>query len=139
MNLAQTIHTRWEADGTLNGLLPVARVTTGIGRPGKWPWAVIHPPTGQEGLRTNDGDAVDPVNVQIDIHDDVEEYDRANSIAEAVKSLFLSTAFDLDDSSGADKVLDITIGTPQGIMSPDGTEWIFVVVLNCRVYLATGV
>jgi hypothetical protein len=139
VNLEQTIHTRWEADETLNGLLPVARLTTGPNVPSEWPWAELHPPGGQAGTRTNEGDAVNLVNVQIDIHHDIDHYDAAKTIAEAVKSLFLSEDFDLSGSSGADKVLDVTIGTPQATISPDGTEWVFVVVLNCRVYLSTGV
>ena len=136
MNLEEVIGDRWEADGTLYGLLPVAKLTTGPAANTEWPWAELHPPSGQPGDRTNDSDAINLVNVQIDVHHGVDNYDDAKEIAEAIKTLFWSMAFAL---SGSDRVLDIQVGTPQGILSPDGTEWVFVVVLNCRVYLSAGV
>jgi hypothetical protein len=137
MNLMQVLHERWAADTTLNGLLPVASVFTGIhfAEDPVFPYATLTRPGDVPETFTNSGDAVENVSVRITTYHDADSYDAGLAIAEAVQDLYNRTKFDL---SGNDKVLSMTRAGYQEIPEPENGDWFFVVDFTCLVYLATG-
>lgn len=137
MNLAQYIHSRWAADGTLNGLMDSSLVTTGIyfeNNPGSR-FATITLPGGLYRQRFNDQGALNETIVRIQVHYD--NYDLGLLIANAVLAAFNRADFDL---SGTDKVINIQAdGPPAELQDPETGEWDFVMDLVAVVHLATGV
>lgn len=137
MNLAQYVHTRWAADGTLNGLLPVASVSTGryfAADPGSR-FATITLPGGSYDSRHNDGSAVNRTTVRIQVHHD--NYDLGLAIANAVLSAFNRSEFAL---SGTDRTINMqATGPPMELQNDETAEWDFVIDFDCLVHLATGV
>ncbi|MBN2476901.1 MAG: DUF3168 domain-containing protein [Pirellulales bacterium] len=129
MNLMQTIHQRWAADETLDGLLPASRVSTGINVDPASPYAVI----GTRGNRPigyhNDGSVLVTVGVRIQVFD--EAYDAAAAIVAQVKATFDRTDFDL---SGDDRVVNMQRTDDRARQEDDGT-WQWVVDFDCTVYL----
>ncbi len=102
MNLAQVIHQRWAADSTLDGLLPAARVYTGLSFDPARPFAVISKESDKPETYHSDGSAIDAVGLRIQVFHD--HYDAGAEIAGQIKKSFDRTAFDL---AGSDKVLNI--------------------------------
>lgn len=137
MNLGQVLHTRWEADGTLNGLLPVAKVMTGIyfAEDPVYPYATITRPYDVPLQYDNTGAAVERVMVRITVYHAAESYDEGQAIANAVKSAFDRTDFNL---SGSDRVLNMQRDSYQAIQDEQG-DWYFVIDFVCLVHLSAGV
>ena len=133
MNLAQVIHQRWAAAGSLNGLLPAARVFTGMSVDPTRPFAVISKESDRPLECYNDGAAVDVVGVRIRVFAD--DYDAAAAIMHQVKAAFDRSAFAL---SGSDKVLNMQRGDDSELQNDDGV-WQLTIDFQCTVYLAAGV
>jgi hypothetical protein len=133
MNLAEVIHQRWAAAGTLESLLPAERVHTGLGVDAGLPYAVISKRADRPLSRHNDGSAVAEVVLQIEVfHDD---YDAAAAIMHEIKTAFDRTAFDL---AAGDKVLDMRRANDRETQSDDGL-WQLTIDFNCTIHLPTGV
>ena len=133
MNLAQVIHQRWAADSTLNGLLPVSRVYTGLSFDPARPFAVISKESDRPETYHSDGSAIDAVGLRIQVFHD--HYDAGAEIMHHIKTTFDRTAFNL---AGSDKVLNIERGADSERQNNDGA-WQFIVDFKCTVYLASGV
>jgi len=133
MNLIQVIHQRWAAAESLDGLLPAARVYTGMSVDPTLPFAVISKESGRPVSRHNDGSAVDAVGVRIQVfHHD---YDSAAAIVEQIKSVFDRGSFPL---AGGDKVLSLERCNDSEQQADDGV-WRMAIDFTCMVYLAAGV
>ena len=136
MNIGQVLHTRWAADGTLNGLLPVANVMTGnyFATDPVFPYATItRPGDTTEGYDNSDA-AEERVTVRVTVYHHRDNYDEGLAIADAVKSAFDRTAFDL---SGSDKVLNMQ-RTGYLELQDENDNWYFVIDFTCTVHLASG-
>jgi hypothetical protein len=136
MNIGQVLHARWEADGTLNGLLPVAKVMTGnyFAEDPVFPYGtIIRPGDTTEGY-DNEGAADERVTVRVTVYHHRDSYDAGLAIADAVKSAFDRAAFDL---FGSDKVLNMQ-RTGYVELQDEDDNWFFVIDFTCMVYLASG-
>lgn len=138
MNLDAVLRARWAANGALEALLPIANVQTGtyFAKDPTFPYGTITGPGNPPGTRTNEGATVDDVTVRVAIYHDRNRRDDCKAIADAVRTAFNTTRFGL---SGTDKVLDIRSGQPQEINDQETGEWTFVVDLEIKVFLASGV
>jgi hypothetical protein len=138
MNLLQVIHANWAADGTLNGLLPVAGVLTGDRvdqvTPSR-PYAAIQLVSQSTMTYFNDGAGLDEAIVRVAVYHLKSDYDEGLAIADAVKDAFHRANFDL---SGSDKVLAMERAGYEEIQD-EQDDWAFVIEFRCTVYLATGV
>ena len=65
MNLEQTLHQRWSDATTLDGLLSADRVTTGRSTVGSLPRATLHRKSRRTVNRTNTGEQLEEVVVEI--------------------------------------------------------------------------
>jgi hypothetical protein len=137
MNLGQVLHTRWAADGTLNGLLDSSKVTTGtyFAEDPQPPYATITRPGDMTAWRDNEGAAEEHALVRITVYHGRDNYDEGLAIADAVKAAFDRTDFAL---SGSDKVMNIQRIGYEEIDDEDG-DWYFMIDFRCQVYLANGV
>jgi len=133
MNLAQVIHQRWAASPTLNGLLPAARVYTGLSFNPARPFAVISKESDKPDTYHSDGSAIDTVGLRIQVFHD--HYDAGAEILHQIKTALDRTTFDL---AGSDKVLNIERNNDSERQNNDGA-WQFIVDFKCTVYLASGV
>ena len=133
MNLAQVIHQRWAAAEGLNGLLPAARVYTGMSVESSLPFAVISKQSDRPLSRYNDGSAIDAVGVRIQVFH--QDYDSAAAIVEQLKVVFDRSRFAL---AGCDKVIDMRRSDDSEHQEEDGA-WRMVIDFDCTVYLAAGV
>lgn len=132
MNLPKYLHTRWAANETLNGLLPVASLHTGSHRAvdPTFPYATITMPGGYNDGRTNDGVSNEVVTARISIYHGADNYDELVTIAEAVHDAFDGAAFNL---GGSDRcILMHQEGEPDQIQD-DRSDWTFVIDFTCRV------
>ena len=137
MNIGQVLHTRWAADGTLNGLLDSSKVTTGTyfaADPG-FPFATITRPGDTTEGYDNSGAAEEHVTIRVTVYHHRDNHDEGLVIADAVKSAFDRTNFDL---SGSDKVLNMQ-RTGYAELQDEDDNWYFVVDFLCMIHLATGV
>ena len=130
MNLTEIIHQRWAAASALNDLLPVSRVTTGIGADATLPYAVIAKRSDRPMTRHHDGSSIDVVRVRISVFDD--NHDSAAAVTEQIKTAFDRTTFDL---SGSDRVLDMQRSNDYQRQDDDAV-WEFVIDFDCTVYVA---
>ena len=133
MNLEQAIHQRWAASDTLASLLPAERLKTGRSFGDSLPYATITRQGNRTAFRTNAGDALDEVRLQIRVwHDD---YDAGRAIAEQVKAAFDRSDFAL---SGGGRVVQMRRTGDSASQHDDGT-WRFTVDFLVQVHLPSGV
>jgi hypothetical protein len=132
MNLLQVIHQRWAATAALNGLLPAARVFTGISADPALPYAVISKESQRPGEYHNDGSATAAVGLRIQVFHG--QHDAGAAVMEQVQAAFDNSDFPL---SGSDKVLDMRCLNDAERQNDDGV-WQFTCDFQCMVYLATG-
>jgi hypothetical protein len=136
MNLGAYLHSRWRASPSLNDLLPVEKVMTGLyfaADPGS-SYATITLPGGAVEGYANDGSSVDSVKVRFQVHD--ADYDRGGAIVEALLATFDRSDFAL---SGNDRVLSMQkCGSPQETQDARTGQWDWIVDFQCRVYLAAA-
>jgi len=138
MNINATLHSRWANDATLNGLLPVAKVVTGIyfASEPAYPYATITRPGDRPLAYSSEGAAVERVLVRITVYHGLNNYDEGLAIADAVKAAFDRKDFAL---SGSDKVLNMQRCGYMEVSDEDVAGWFFVLDFDCSVYLAAGV
>jgi hypothetical protein len=133
MTLEQAIHQRWAADETLSGLLPADRVTTGRASDASVPYATLVRGSSRTLLRTNAGDALDEVGLEIHVwHDD---YDACLRIVAALKSAFDRSDFPLSEGR---RVVQIRRRSDTPVQHPDGL-WQWTITFVAQVYLPAGV
>jgi hypothetical protein len=133
MKLEQAIHQRWEATEALNSLLPVAGVTTGRSFDTSLPYASITRTTVRTILRTNSGDALDEVLLEIHVwHDD---YDAGREIVQQVNAAMDRADFPLSDGG---QVLQMRRAGQSDSEHDDGV-WRFTLRFLVQVYLPFGV
>jgi len=132
MNLSQVIHQRWAAAAELNGLLPAARLSTGLNVDPTTPYAVISKEGQTPRSLHHDGTGIDEVKVRIQVYHD--QYDQAEAILEQIDRTFHRTSFEL---SGSDRVLFMQRVGDFENQNDDGL-WRFVVDFRVSVYLASG-
>jgi hypothetical protein len=134
MNLGYYLHARWQASPSLNGLLPVDKVMTGLYftvDPGP-SYATITLPGGTAEGYANDGSSVDNVAVRVQVHDS--DYDRGGTIVAAILATFDRADFPL---SGNDRLLSMQkAGMPRETQDPHTGQWEWTLDFQCRVYLA---
>lgn len=133
------IHARWAADATLNGLLPEAKLTTGIqSQPGdgdntsepERPYAVMTHPGGQERIHSNSDTLVKP-RVRIAVYHGADFYGEAKAISDAIMAAFSRSSFDLDDGS---TVLNMqATQDPEPVQNADDKSWEFVVDFDLMI------
>jgi hypothetical protein len=133
MNLEPYLHQRWEADAALCALLPAVRVVTGLWRQGGAPYATLVRKGNRTAVRTNAGNALDEVTLEIHVWHD--QHDAGRAIVEQVKATFDRAAFPL---AGGQKVLQMRRTGDTAVQHDDGL-WQFTVVFSVRVYLPSGV
>ena len=133
MNLFQVIHQRWAAEPALSGLLPAARVHTGLSVDPTPPYAVLGKRGQSPQTVHHDGSGVDAVEVRVEVFD--EDLERGAAVVERLKAAFDRTAFDL---SGSDKVLYMRRRNESQQQQDDGL-WRLAVDFECSVFLASGV
>jgi hypothetical protein len=133
MNLAQALHSRWASNRTLNALLPVTQVMTGIyvaGEPGSR-YATVSLRGGRFEGAANDGSSIDTVSVRIQVHHD--DYDQGQAVAEAVLAAFDGSSFPV---SPIDKVICMRRkGLPKETQDAAGGRWNWMLDFDCRVSL----
>ncbi len=136
MNIGAVIHTRWAADSTLNGLLPSSDVMTGnyFATDPKFPYATITRPGDTTEGYDNTEAAEERVTVRVTVYHHRDNYDGGLAIADAAKSAFDRTKFDL---SGSDKVLNMQ-RTGYAELQDEDDNWYFVIDFTCTVHLASG-
>ncbi len=120
MNLSQVLHEQWAADGTLNGLLPVASFQTGMffKTAPTFPYATLTRPAGNVDSRTNEGIRIDTLPVIITLYHGADSYDEGVAIEQAIDDAFDNTEFAL---AGGDKVMQMRIvGPPPEIQDEEG-------------------
>jgi hypothetical protein len=137
MNIGQVLHARWAANNALNTLLPVAKVMTGtfFAIDPVFPYATITRPGDTTEDYDNEGAAKERVTVRVTVYHHRDNYDEGLAIADAVKSAFDRSAFDL---SGSDKVLNMQ-RTGYEELQDEKDNWYFVIDFVCTVHLASGV
>jgi hypothetical protein len=136
MSLTGAIHTQWEANATLNGLLPVASVQTGtfFATEPTFPYATITEPTGGSiRARMNDGHRIDEVLVRIAIYHGADNYDEGEAIVTAVDDAFDKLEFDI---SNGDRVIAMMIDGPASKDQDDEGNWTWVIDFTCMVQMA---
>ena len=137
MILSDYIHTRWENDTTLNGLLDIAYFVTGTHfreDPGST-YATLTFPGGDRLAWTNNGAQIVRELARITVHHD--NYDTGRQIMNAVMSAFDQAEFNL---SSSDEVINMKLNTtPTQIQDEETGEWDFVIDFDCIVDLADGV
>ena len=132
MNLSQVIHERWAADGTLNGLLPVAGFNTGMyfKVAPTFPYATLTRPAGTVESRANDGTRVDTLPLTITVYHGADNYDEGVVIEQAVDDAFDNTGFAL---GGGDLVVVMKlVGPPAEVQDEEG-NWSWACDFNVRV------
>lgn len=136
MNIGQVLHARWEANETLNGLLPVSKVMTGVyfADDPKFPYATITRPGDTTAGYHNTGAAEERVVVRITVYHHRDNYDEGLAIADAAKAVFDRTAFDL---SGSDRVLNMQRSAYEETQDEED-NWFFIIDFVCMVHLASG-
>jgi len=133
MNLGAKLHERWAADATLNGLLPVANVSTGT-------WFDVEPslatgyatitfPGDSAGVESSDDSSIERVLVRITNYAGRDYYDEGEAISDAVKAAFHRATITLDAS---DSVRSLMWQGRQRIDDDDG-NWYFVNDFNCLI------
>ncbi len=132
MNLLQVIHQRWAATPALNGLLPAARVFTGLSTDPTLPYAIISKESDRPGEYHNDGSATAAVGLRIEVFHG--QYDAGAAVVEQVQATFDNSDFPL---SGGDKVVAMRRVNDAERQSDDGV-WQFTCDFQCTVYLAAG-
>ncbi len=130
MNPIETIHQRWAADDTLDGLLPAARLITGTSADAVVPYATVTKKSARPVARHNDGSTVEHVGLRIEVFH--EDHDAAATITDRIKAVFDRAAFDL---TGGDKVIDMQRSNDYERQDDDGT-WCMVIDYTCTVYVA---
>lgn len=133
MKLEQAIHQRWEAADALNSLLPVANVKTGRSLDASLPYASIARKAVRTVFRTNAGDALDEVVLEVHVwHDD---YDAGRDIVEQVNTAMDRADFALSDGQ---QVVQMR-RTGESDSQHDEGVWQFMVQFLVQVYLPFGV
>ena len=132
MNLEQAIHQRWADTPALEALLPAARLKTGRTRGDPMPYATLSRRRNRTRLRTNAGDAIDEVALEIDVYCD--DYDAGRAIAAAVQAAFDRAGFDLP---GGDRAVQMRRADDAASQDADGT-WQFALQFLVQVHLPTG-
>jgi hypothetical protein len=134
MDLLQYVHTRWAADGTLNGLLAATRVATGtyFATEPSFPYGTITLPGSFPEAHYNTDDSTETVTVRMAVYHHRDNYDEGLAIAAAVRDAFNRAAFDL---SGSDKVLSMQRAGYEELQDDEG-NWAFVSDFQCLVYFA---
>lgn len=132
MNLEEAIHQRWAADDALIALLPVEKVTTGRSTENSVPYATIQRRGSRTAIRTNTGDALDEVSLEIHVWH--EDHDAGLAITSLVKAAFQRSDFAL---SGSDRVVQMRRSGDSAVQHADGL-WQFSIDFLVQVYLASG-
>jgi len=133
MNLEQAIHQRWAASDALAALLPAANVKTGRSFGDPVPYATIARETSRTVFRTNAGDALDEVTLQINVWHD--SYDAGLAVVEQVQAAFDRSGFTL---AGGDTVVQMRRVADSTRQHEDG-RWQWTVKFLVDVYLPLGV
>ena len=132
MNLEQVIHQRWAASEGLSSLLSADLVRTGPSSAGSVPCATVERVGNRTAFRTNAGDALDEVTLQIHVwHDD---YDAGRAIADQVEATFDRSDFAL---SGGDRVVQMRRTDDSATRHDDGI-WQFTIQFLVQVHLPSG-
>jgi hypothetical protein len=132
VNLEQVIHQRWAASEGLNSLLPADRVKTGRSFDASVPYASIARQGNRTAFRTNSGDALDEVALQIDVwHDD---YDAGRAIVDQIEATFDRSDFAL---AGGDRVVQMR-RTGDAASQHDDATWQFTIEFLVQVHLPSG-
>jgi hypothetical protein len=133
VNLEQAIHQRWAASEPLASLLPAERVKTGRSFGHTVPYATIERRTSRTAFRTNAGDALDEVTLQITVwHDD---HDAGWAVIDQIKATFDLRDFAL---SGGDRVARMRRTGDSATQHDDGT-WQLSIDFTVRISLPSGV
>jgi hypothetical protein len=132
MHLEQAIHQRWAASAALCELLPADRLTTGLARQTAVPYATLWRKPGRTLFRTNAGDALEEVPLEIHVWHD--RFDAAQAVARHICALFDRSDFPLSDGAHAVQVRC----DGESIAEHDDGVWQWTILLLVQVYLPAG-
>jgi len=132
MKLEQAIHARWAASAALCALLPAERFATGLAHAAEVPYATLARRPGRTLFRTNAGDALDEIPLEIHVWHD--EFDAAQAIAHEVKAAFDRGAFTLGDGG---HVLRMLRAGESVVEHADGL-WQWTIAFSLHVHLPSG-
>ena len=132
MNLEKAIHNRWAASAALCELLPAERFTTGRAHAAEIPYATLSRKPGRTVCRTNAGDALDEIPLEIHVWHD--EFDAGQAIVHEVKTAFDRSDFALSDGG---RVLRMLRAGESVVEHPDGV-WQWTIAFSVQVYLPSG-
>ncbi len=129
MNLEQALHQRWGENQALNAVLSADRVTTGRSSLGSLPRATISRRSRRTVCRTNLGDTLEEVSVEVRLRN--ESFDDGIAVVQQFLATFDRTQFSL--SNGAE-VLSLRRLEDDCHQADDGT-WQFRIHMLARVHL----
>ncbi len=132
MNLEQAIHERWAASAALCELLPADRLTTGLAHAAGTPYATLLRKPGRTVFRTNAGDALEEI--PLEIHVWHEQFDAGRTIAHQVKAVFDRSDFPLNDGGS---VVQMRRDGESVVEHHDGL-WQWAIGFSVQVYLPSG-
>ena len=128
MTLEQALHQRWSDDPTLNALLPSDKVTTGRSTGGTLPRATIGRRTRRAVCRTNSGDSLEQVVVEVRLLHG--SFDDGTAVVQQFLAVFDRSQFGL---SGGAEVVNLRRVKDDCRQEKDGT-WLFRVQMLARVH-----
>jgi hypothetical protein len=132
MNLEQAIHQRWATAAALCELLPADRLKTGMARGTGTPYATLARKPGRTVVRSNAGDALDEIPLEIHVWHD--RFDAGQAVAHQVKAAFDGGDFPLSDGGRA--VLMRRAG--ESVTQHDDGVWQWTIGFLVQVYLPSG-
>jgi hypothetical protein len=132
MKLEQAIHERWAESAALCELLPAEQFTTGTAHAAEIPYATLARKSGRTVFRTNAGDALDEVPLEIHVWHD--QFDAGQSIAHEVKAAFDRSDFPLRDGG---RVMQMRRAGESVVEHADGV-WQWTIAFSVQVHLPSG-
>lgn len=132
MNLEQAIHQRWAATAALCELLSADRLKTGLAHGTGIPYATLVRRPGRTLFRTNAGDAMDEIPLEIHLWHDC--FDAGQEIADQVKAAFDRGDFPLTDGG---RVVEM-LRAGESVVEHDDGVWQWTIGFSVHVYLPSG-
>jgi len=132
MNLEQAIHQRWAESASLCELLSADRVKTGLTHVAAIPYATVVRKAGRTLFRTNAGDALEEVPLEIHLWHN--SFDAGQAAADRVKTAFDGGEFILSDGGRA---VQVRRDGESAVEHDDGV-WRWTIRFSIQVYLSWG-